>query len=381
MKVSMMALSITGQETGIKLKQALEARGMEVSFMTKSKYIPDSTALSLDEWTSREFMQTDVMIWICACGIAVRHIAPYIKSKKKDPAVIVLDECGKFAISLLSGHLGGANELTLEIAEIMGAVPVVTTATDLHKCFAVDVFSKKNDCEIRNMTAAKEVSAALLAGREVGFFSEFPWEGIIPKGLVLCDKDGKRLDVNEGNESDESSKRNKRDDGDEDHISNKKGRNNPMEIGIAVTIHRGVRPFASTVTIIPKAIVLGMGCRRGKDEESILKAAKEAMLNNVLYQDAFEKIVSIDLKKDEPGLQKLAEHWKIPFETFSEEILMNAKGEYTTSSFVKSITGVDNVCERSAVIGSDGGELIQKKVGKDGVTTAIAVKNRRIRFE
>ena len=88
--------------------------------------------------------------------------------------MLVVDECGKFVISLLSGHLGGANELALKTAEILEAIPVVTTATDLHHRFAVDVFAKKNNCNIFNMKAAKEVSAALLAGKKVGFYSEFP---------------------------------------------------------------------------------------------------------------------------------------------------------------------------------------------------------------
>lgn len=354
MKVSMMALSRTGRDTGEKLKRELETCGMEVSFAKKSKYIPDSTELSLDEWTSKEFKNTDVMIWICACGIAVRHIAPYLKSKKTDPAVIVIDECGKFAISLVSGHLGGANELTNQIAEILGSIPVVTTATDLNKCFAVDVFSKKNHCEIRNMTAAKEVSAALLDGKNVGFYSELPWDGELPKGLILCNVNGKYT---------------------EDHTEK------IMETGIAVTIHRGVRPFSSTVTIIPKSIILGMGCRRNKEEDAVYEAAKNALIANQIYQDAVEKIVSIDLKKEEPGLKKLSENWKVPFETFSEEELLNVEGKFTASDFVKSITGVDNVCERSALLGSENGDLIQKKEGRNGVTTAIARSKRRLCFE
>lgn len=113
------------------------------------------------------------MIFIGASGIAVRSIAPYVMSKKSDPAVLVVDECGKFVISLLSGHLGGANELALKTAEILNAVPVVTTATDLHHRFAVDVFAKKNDCSIFNMKAAKEVSAALLAGKKWDFTVNF----------------------------------------------------------------------------------------------------------------------------------------------------------------------------------------------------------------
>lgn len=132
----------------------------------------------------------DGLIFVGACGIAVRSIAPQIASKKSDPAVLVVDECGQFVISLLSGHLGGANELSLKAAQILGAQPVVTTATDLHKRFAVDVFSRKNDCEILFMKAAKEVSAALLAGKTVGFYSEFPFVGALPNGLTECDAEG-----------------------------------------------------------------------------------------------------------------------------------------------------------------------------------------------
>ncbi len=141
---------------------------------------------STKEWAGKQFESADGIIFIGATGIAVRSIAPYVASKKTDPAVLVTDECGKFVISLLSGHLGGANELALQAAEALHAVPIVTTATDLEGKFAVDVFAKKNNCHIFRMKEAKEVSAALLAGEKVGFYSEFPWEGELPDGLVNC---------------------------------------------------------------------------------------------------------------------------------------------------------------------------------------------------
>lgn len=144
MKISMICFSLTGFETGIHLKEALMQQSFTVSLDKKSKYLPDSISESTMKWAGRQFEEADALIFIGACGIAVRSIAPYIVSKKQDPAVLVLDECGKFVISLLSGHLGGANELTQTVAEILGAQPVVTTATDLHKRFAVDVFAKKS---------------------------------------------------------------------------------------------------------------------------------------------------------------------------------------------------------------------------------------------
>ena len=124
-----------------------------------------------------------------------------------------------------------------------------------------------------------------------------------------------------------------------------------------------------------------MGCRRGKDAEEILTAAQEAVLRNGLYQQSVAKLVSIDLKKEEQGLLALAKKWDIPFETFSEDDLQKAKGTFTPSAFVQGITGVDNVCERSAVLGSGHGTLIQKKISGTGVTTAVAVQKRRLYFE
>ena len=164
MKISMICYTLTGQQTGETLKKGLEKQGHMVSLFTKSRYLPGSVKESCVEWTRVQFESADCVIFIGAAGIAVRSIAPFVQSKKRDPAVLVTDECGKFVISLLSGHLGGANELAYVAAAILQAIPVVTTATDIEGKFAVDVFAKKNNCHIFHMKEAKEVSAALLAG-------------------------------------------------------------------------------------------------------------------------------------------------------------------------------------------------------------------------
>lgn len=352
----MLCFSLTGLDTGERLKGGLEDRGHEVLLDKKSKYIPDSISGSHVQWTERQFQDAEAIIFIGACGIAVRSIAPYVRSKKKDPAVLVIDECGRFAISLLSGHLGGANELTVTAAEILSAQPVVTTATDLHGRFAVDMFAKKNGCSIFCMTAAKEVSAVLLAGRQAGFYSEFPWDGDLPEGLVPCDETGAPS---------------------EEGLA---GADLPLSCGVAVTVHSGCRPFPSTVQVVPRCVTLGMGCRRDKDAEGILKSAEACISGNGIFPEAVANIASIDLKKDEKGLIALAEEWELPFETYSERELSALVGDFTPSSFVRSVTGVENVCERSAVLGSGQGTLIQRKTGRDGVTTALAVKKWRIRF-
>lgn len=347
MKISMICFSSVGYQTGLVIQNGLKELGHAVFLAGKSRYLENSIKESLHEWTECAFRNSDALIFVGACGIAVRHIAPFLKSKKTDPAVLVTDECGKFVISLLSGHLGGANELTEKTAKILHAQPIVTTATDIHQCFAVDVFARKNHCSILQMKAAKEVSAALLAGEKVGFYSEFPWNGELPEGLVFC--------------GDETEKR--------------------PEIGIALTIHKSCIPFSVTIQVVPKAVSLGMGCRRGKEKEAVIRAAEECLRRNDLHSCALENIASIDLKKEEKGLQELAGKWNIPFLTFSEEMLEKVPGDFTPSAFVKEITGVENVCERSAVLASENGRILQKKYGENGVTTALALREWEARFE
>lgn len=358
MKISLIYFSLTGQQTAERIKEKLVSAGREVSLAGKSKYLPDSVPESLTEWTEKQFSCADAVIFVGACGIAVRSIAPFVVSKKTDPAVLVVDECGKFVISLLSGHLGGANELAGEVAAFLEAVPVITTATDGHSLFAVDVFARKNSCEIFPMKAAKEVSAALLAGETVGFYSEFPWTGRLPEGLAACDREGGLAEEAEQKSSDRSPR-----------------------IGIAVSIQKDCQPFPVTVWVVPGIVTLGIGCRKGKEAEGIEAAASRCLQDAGIWKEALEKIASIDLKKEEAGILALAESWQLPFESFSEEELRTAEGSFTASAFVKSITGVENVCERSAVLASGQGELIQKKTGADGVTTALAVREWRICFE
>lgn len=396
MKISIICFTLTGQQTGEKLKKALEEQEHAVSLYTKSKYIPESIKESTKEWARKQFESADGIIFIGATGIAVRSIAPYVASKKTDPAVLVTDECGKFVISLLSGHLGGANELALQAAEALHAVPIVTTATDLEGKFAVDVFAKKNNCHIFRMKEAKEVSAALLAGEKVGFYSEFPWEGELPDGLVNCCglRDENWISENEPGTNVQN----------DNQI--KSASDLFPKVGIAVTIHKNCTPFLSTTHVVPQAVALGMGCRKNKEAQAVEKAAFTCLEENQIYPQAVACLASIDIKKEEPGLLALAEKMGIPFETFSSEELLAVKGEFTASSFVRRTVGVDNVCERSALKAAQdriclntgripernqtkpgtrrGGEhcrLIQRKQAADGVTAALVLADWRIHFE
>ena len=372
MKIAIISFSQSGYRLSEMLYWVLKERSYEVASYTKSKYtkkVLDESQLdedsqdfrsvkqfakpvdeSIKEWTGRRFEDCDAIVFVGACGIAVRSIAPFVKSKKIDPAVVVVDEQGQFAISLLSGHIGGANELTEEIAEILRAQPVITTATDLNDKFAVDVFAKKNGCFIADMELAKEISAALLAGKEVGFVSDFPWLGEIPDELKLCQKEDEEK----------------------------------PEIGICVTTGYLEHPFVHTLYLIPRVITTGLGCKKGTDKETVESVVRRACDELLIPSVAMEQVASIDLKKEEAGILEYCKERKIPFITYTAEELQEVEGTYASSQFVENVTGVDNVCERAALLGSskDGkGRLIQRKYAKDGVTVALAMKKWSVNFE
>lgn len=294
----------------------------------------------LGEWCGHRFSRADALVFVGACGIAVRGIAPFVEDKRKDPAVVVVDEKAGFVISLLSGHIGGANELALKVAEMTGAQPVVTTATDVNGLFAVDVFARQNGMVIENMAYAKKVSAALLDREPVGFYADFPVEGEIPPELV---------------------------------------RNSAL--GIAVTLHETTAPWPLTLRLYPRIAVLGIGCRRDTPMERIEEKALEVLKQHQIPICCICQAASIDLKKDEPGILAFCRKYGIPYQTYSGEELKGVQGDFSPSAFVASVTGVDNVCERAAVLAAEQGTLIQNKYAGDGVTIALAVKKWSVRFE
>lgn len=340
MKLRAVAFSARGSRLAAKLSRALDE---ECLCFAPEKYCLEKECIPLEgglsHWTQTGFAQADGLIFVCAAGIAVRAIAPFVRSKTTDPAVVVLDEGGNFAISLLSGHLGGANELAERVARISGAMPVITTATDVNRLFAVDVFAKANRLVITDMTLAKEVSAALLAGRPVGFCSSLPVLDAMPSEL--------------GGEG--------------------------ARIGVAVTSNPQEKPFDRTLQLIPRRIDVGIGCRRGKDAQALEALLLETLCTFGLLPAQVNSVASIDLKKDEPGLLYVCQKYGLPFRTFSAEELMAVPGSFSESAFVENRTGVDCVCERAAVLASGGG-LICHKRAKNGMTIALAKSEEGVYF-
>ena len=253
----------------------------------------------LSDWAIEHFRQDDALVFIGSCGIAVRAIAPLIQSKTVDPAVVVIDELATYAVSLLSGHLGGANELATELARLTRALPIITTATDRSGVFSIDVWAKKQGLSIVNPERIKSLSVRLLAGEEVGVKSLFPVEGSLPHGLSLSDN-GYHVLV--------TYKTNGRDDA----------------LRLVPTRHHA---RASAAKRIPTP--------------QLLKTRYNLMLAKASCHPAsVARVCSIDMKENEPGdFGILRERHKLPYVTFSAEELQKVPGTFTSSAFVQSVAG------------------------------------------
>ena len=293
---------------------------------------------SLGGWTGARFADADALLFVGASGIAVRAIAPYVKDKFTDPAVVSVDEAGHFVVPLLSGHVGGANDLARLVARFTGGAAAVSTATDVNGFFAVDQWAREQGFLLDGREGAKRVSASLLAGVSVGLSSDFPIQGELPRGVA------------EG----------------------------PAEAGIALTLDPEKTPFPHTVRLIPPVLHLGIGCRRGTAAETIAAAVERVFTDHHLSLKGVAAVCSIDLKKDEPGLLAFCRSLGLPLTTYSAEDLAAVPGNFTPSPFVKGVTGVDNVCERAAV--RRGGTLIVPKQAGEGVTVAVSRVPITIRF-
>lgn len=349
MRIAVISFTRKGKELADKIAGCLSAEGYEASADIKCNGVSGSISESLGEWTGRMFLNCRALIYVGAAGIAVRAIAPYVASKTSDPAVLVVDEKGSYCIPILSGHIGGANELAALLARKIGAAPVITTATDIHDLWAVDKFAADNRLWIEDMAKAKRISARLLAGEEIIVKCDCEGErikGTIPRGIKLLDAESQ----------------------------NKK----------APDVYIGIRKnpqWKHTLYLVPRVAVLGIGCRKGTDLVNIEKAIADTLDREGIFQSSLCKLASIDIKAKEEGILAYCEKHCLELETYSAKELMEAEGEFNGSAFVKRTTGVDNVCERSAVYASDNGALAVAKQIEDGVTVAIAQKEWRITFE
>lgn len=306
-----------------------------------SSFLNESVSIDLTSWALENFKSGNDLLFIGASGIAVRAIAPIIDNKLSDRAVIVMDDEARYVIPLLSGHVGGANELAIKIAACMDAEAVITTSTDIHNKFAIDIFAKKNHLYIKNKDGIAKVSAKVLRGEKSVIVYSDEWNS--PDKVSLLYKDAefiKRADYH----------------------------GDSADVWIGCT----EPDITTSLWLMPRDIVLGIGCKKNT-EFSKLKDFIEALIKeNNIDEKRIRVIASIDIKKDEKCLNKLASDKKWEFITFSAERLNSISGKFTQSAYVRQITGTDNVCERAAAACADGKyEFILRKTAENGMTAAI----------
>jgi cobalt-precorrin 5A hydrolase / precorrin-3B C17-methyltransferase len=279
-----------------------------------------------------EWAQGNKLIFVMATGIVVRTIAPFLESKQTDPAVVVLDENGSYAISLLSGHVGGANDLARDVARIVGGQPVITTASDVSGLPAIDLWARGNHLSIENTALLPTVGTKLINNRCIALYSEVPLDppdSFYPVGdvgsadIVVTD----RIDI--------------------DASSQKK------------------------LVLRPKSLIAGIGCNSGTSSEEIEAAVRTVLEKHSLSFSSLALVATVDKKGREPGLVAFAAAHSLPIMTFTADEL-NGVPNVAISEAARKAIGAKAVAEPAALLASGkDGRLIVPKVRWGNVTVAI----------
>ena len=281
--------------------------------------------------------------YLDSCGFATgiyttrryRDLNPALKEISPSLQLMCKEAFSRCRLMIFIGATG-IDGLATGIAAFLNAVPVITTATDVNDLFAVDEWAARHNMSIFNMQSAKTFASYLVDCKKVGVKSEFPVRGPLPKGLIMAE---------EG------------------------------PVGLAISLRKTVQPFVETVVLRPRILHLGIGCRRGTPMYLIEELVVQELKKLKVTMSVVKGIASIDVKKDEEGLLAFARENSFPIRFYSAEELNAVEGIFTPSAFVAKTVGVDNVCERAAVLDSNGGKLLLRKTGRNGVTLAVAAEN------
>ena len=288
----------------------------------------------------------DGFVMIMATGIVVRLIAPLLESKQSDPAVVTMDDAGRFAISLTSGHLGGANELAERCAFISGARAVITTATDVNDLPSFDMLAKEQGWVIDDISRVKTLNSLLLDGEEIAV--------VDPGGQTRCWFHGRGSLAF--------------------HETFAEAVASPAS-GFLFVTNRQLPPQSQPDNLLilrPRNLVLGIGCNRGTPADEI-EAFVTAQLKRIFVSlKSVRTIATAAAKQDEAGLLAYAERHAIPLTFFQSAELNRVACPSPPSEHALAAIGAAGVAEPAALLASEGGTLLLKKVKSENVTLAVA---------
>ncbi|WP_090091951.1 cobalt-precorrin 5A hydrolase [Clostridium uliginosum] len=310
---------------------------IECEILKQSNEIYKISNFKLSDVTEKAVKCSHSIIFIGSTGIAVRAISPFIKTKDIDPGVVVVDLANKYSISLLSGHLGGGNELALKVSKILNNIPIITTATDNLGIVAPDIVAKDNDLIIEDLKKAKYIASILVDGKTVGIKDDY-----------------NKIEISKGYEKVEEL------------------REDCIWITHDLKYDKEYKSdYSNILKLIKKDLVLGIGCRRSTPYKKLKQFINESLEKYNLDIRAVNKIVSVDVKKDEEGLIKLAETLNCPFKTFERKDIQTVQDKYEKSEFVLKTLGITGVCEPCVDLA--GAKVIISKIKHEGMTLAIGV--------
>ena len=353
--IAVVAITRRGVETALKIKDTLDRVGLNSKVYAPKKYNQNGVVTfdkKLADFVKENYTTVDAIVAVMATGITIRAVAPLVESKLTDPAVVGVDATGKFVISLLSGHYGGANELTHTIAKGIGATPVITTASDIMGKMSVEEIAKTLHLTIQNPESLVAVNAAIVNGDRL--IIVLAGDVKIPTNAVGCyeikkTKDGvQALDI----------------------INN-------FDVGIIITeepltIDKFVKPFTILKT---KYLVVGLGARKDSSEDSIIEAVDKALESVHVPLTRINRFATVDIKKNSKPMVHATGRLGAPLDFLSVDALrsLTHKDLSPDSAMVQEKIGVGGVCERAALLAAGkNSKLILKKTKLNGVTVAIA---------
>ncbi len=357
--MALIAVTVPGLETAGRIRDIFPAAPLYIPPGLKARFPEASRGPEvqtfnedLKTFVGTLFPRFDALIFVAAAGIVVRVIAPYLQDKEQDPAVVVVDDTGRFAVSLLSGHLGGANDLSELLARELGATAVITTSTDRHGLLAYDLLAARLGWSVENLQDLKKISTAQLEGKPVAVYADPNIQLEFPGQHLLLRREEELLPK-------------------------------PCHGLVLISSRRDLPRAAEGIPRIllrPRTLTAGVGCRRGTPAGAIVEAVEQALEQSCRVPVSLQQLASLEVKADEAGLLEAGEILGVPVRFFQKDDLRALEDHFDHSEFVHQAVGTGAVAEPCAYLGSGCGEMILHKLTWKKVTVALAEREIAVKW-